>query len=324
MRVELERDRSLCTVLRRLAVAWESPVVSFLVRMGASSRPPQLHALRRACRAFGAELAGVVWEQIDRQQFAALRSWLNDHHAPGTGNSTLSAVRGVLLECVRGGTLSRDAYERIIDVKPIRGSRELRGRAVPTNELEALFVAARKIRGPIGLRHAAMLGVMYGGGLRRAEVCRLELDEYTVELVEVDDAKVESGTLRTIGKGNVERMVPLPAGATAAIGAWLRARGLVPGPLFCHVRKLTVNPLRRLDPASVYRSLEVIQARAKVKRLSPHDLRRTFCSDLLDAGADLRTVQELMGHADPITTARYDKRGERSRRRAVQLIKVPA
>lgn len=324
VRGELERDRALGVVLRRLAVPWESPIVSYLVRMGSSSRAAQLHALRRACRAFGVELGDVVWHQVDHQQFAALRSYLNEHHAPGTGNSTLSAVRGVLLECVRAGTLSRDAFERIIDIRPIRGTRELRGRAVATAELEQLFVAARKVRGPIGLRHAAMLGVMYGGGLRRAEVCRLDLSAYTVELVDVDGAKVESGTLRTLGKGNVERFVPLPAGATAAVAAWLRARGLEPGPLFCHVRKLTVNPARRLDPASIYRSLDVLQAAANVKRLSPHDLRRTFASDLLDAGADLRTVQELLGHSDPVTTARYDRRGERSRRRAVQLIKVPA
>ncbi len=324
LRVELERDHSLSVVLRRLAVPWESPIVGFLVRMGASSRPPSLDALRRACRVFGVELGAVVWPQVDRTQFAALRSWLAEHHAPGTGNSTLSAVRGVLLECVRAGTLSRDAFERIIDVKPIRGSRELRGRAVPSDELARLFTTARKIRGPIGLRHAAMLGVMYGGGLRRTEVCRLELAAYSVELVDVDGATVESGTLRIIGKGNVERIVPLPAGATAAIAAWLRARGAEPGPLFCHVRKLTVNPSRWLHPASMYRSVKVLQKRAQVKSVSPHDFRRSYASDLLDAGADVPTVQKLLGHADPVTTVRYDRRGERSRRRAAQLIKVPA
>ena len=324
VRLELERDESLTVSLKRLAVPWESPIVSFLVRMGSSSRPPQLDALRRACRAFGVELGAVVWPEVDRVQFAALRAWLAERHAPGTGNSTLSAVRGVLLECVRNGTLSRDAYERVVDVKPIRGSRELRGRAVPAAELEQLFAAARKVRGPIGLRHAAMLAVMYGGGLRRAEGIRPELEAYSVELVELDGRKVESGTLRVLGKGNVERLVPLPVGATAAVQAWLRARGLEPGPLFCHVhRKGKVDPKRALHPASVYRSLEVIQERAGVASLSPHDLRRSFCSDLLDAGADLRTVQELMGHADPVTTARYDRRGERSRRRAVQLIRVP-
>ena len=77
----------------------------------------------------------------------------------------------------------------------------------------------------------------------------------------------------------------------------------------------------RMHPDSVWRMLQNRADQAVLESFSPHDFRRTFCSDLLDAGVDIVTVQKLAGHASPVTTAKYDRRGEETKRRAVQNLK---
>jgi site-specific recombinase XerD len=78
--------------------------------------------------------------------------------------------------------------------------------------------------------------------------------------------------------------------------------------------------LRRMTPQAVLLIVQKRATEAGVESFSPHDFRRTFCSDLLDAGVDIVTVQKLAGHASPVTTAKYDRRGEEAKRRAVQRL----
>ena len=100
-------------------------------------------------------------------------------------------------------------------------------------------------------------------------------------------------------------------------------RGPEPGPLFVPVLKSGRMVVRRLIPHAIYKMLGKRAQQAGVKAFSPHDLRRTFVSDLLDAGADIATVQQLAGHAGIATTVKYDRRGEAAKRRAVELLHVP-
>lgn len=124
------------------------------------------------------------------------------------------------------------------------------------------------------------------------------------------------------GKGRKDGLSYTTNGARAALRRWLEARGTQDGPLFVAVDK--ANQLgETLSTAGVWYVLKARGAEAGVKDLSPHDLRRSYISDLLDAGQDLVTVQKLAGHASVTTTARYDRRGKEVKKRAASFIHLP-
>jgi integrase len=122
------------------------------------------------------------------------------------------------------------------------------------------------------------------------------------------------------GKVRKDRTTYLDGGSAAALADWLRVRGASAGPLLCPVNKAGRITIRRLSDQVVLGALQKRAKQATVQRFPPHDLRRTFIGDLLDAGADIATVQRMAGHASPETTSRYDRRGEATKRRAASLL----
>jgi integrase len=142
--------------------------------------------------------------------------------------------------------------------------------------------------------------------------------------LDLADYAPESGELRVrAGKGGKERLVYATNGAKAALEAWLGIRGSEPGALLLPVDKVGRVIARRMTDQAVLYILRKRAGDARIERFTPHDLRRTFISHLLDAGADLATVQRLAGHSNVTTTARYDRRGEAAKRRAAELLHVP-
>jgi site-specific recombinase XerD len=231
----------------------------------------------------------------------------------------LAAVRGVLRAAWELGQIDTDRYQRAIAFRAVRGQTLPRGRSISQGELKALFSTCLQDRSPIGVRDAALLAVLYGSGLRRAEAVSLDAADY--------DRETGSLTVRA-GKGNKARVSYTSAGERQLLEAWLKVReqaGAPPnlGPLFLPVLKGGHIKLRRLDSRTI---LVVAQRRARAagcKHLTPHDFRRSMISDLLDAGADLSTVQRLAGHAHVGTTARYDRRGEAAKKKAAELLHIP-
>ena len=124
-------------------------------------------------------------------------------------------------------------------------------------------------------------------------------------------------------RGRKARLVYVDNGALDALADWLALRGDEPGPLFLPINKGGAISWRRLTGQAVYNLLQKRATGGVVKAVSPHDLRRTFVSDLLEAGADISTVAQLAGHASVQTTARYDRRGEAAKKRATGLLHVP-
>jgi len=288
----------------------------------ASLAPGSRRTMRQALDA----LAGILtsgqataetldWSALRYQHTQAVRAALAARYAPATANKMLAALRGVLREAWRLGYVTAEEYHRAADLAVVRGSTLPRGRALTPGELRALFAAvAEDARPATRARDAALLAVLYGAGVRRAEAVALDVADY--------DPETGAVTIRR-GKGNKARIMYATNGARDAIAAWLTVRGGEPGPLFVPVDKAGRIVVRRLTPESVFDRLQPLAKRAGVQRFSPHDCRRSFISDLLDNGADLAVVQAMAGHANPATTARYDRRGEHAKRRAAGLLVVP-
>jgi integrase len=126
------------------------------------------------------------------------------------------------------------------------------------------------------------------------------------------------------GKRSKQRVAYLGAGALAALVNWLDVRGQDPEPLFVPAKRGgTLRYGRRLSPQSIYYLLKVRSERAGVKPFTPHDLRRTFVSWLLDSGVDIAIVAKMAGHSNIQTTARYDRRPEDTKQRAARLLQIP-
>ena len=159
----------------------------------------------------------------------------------------------------------------------------------------------------------AIIAVAYLSGGRRAELAGLHLA----------DLDLDPPAIRVVGKGGKQRLVPLSPTATPTIESWLAWRGNQPGPLFCPIdRADNVRHGHSLSGEAIRQVLGRRSLAAGVNALSPHDLRRSYAGDLLDAGADLPAVQQLLGHASPATTSRYDRRGDKARRTAAERLHI--
>ena len=253
------------------------------------------------------------WEELRYQHTARVRRELVDRYAPATVNKMLSALRGVLKNAWRLGMMDADTYQRAVAVENVRAKVQPKGRAVGQDELAALLRLCGEDESPAGRRDAAMFAVLYGAGLRRAELCGLDLADFDSE----------DCALTVRGKGRRERTVYLPDSVCEHLRAWVEIRELEPGPLFCPVRMTGEVPISRLRGETLWYVLKRRQKEAGLKGITPHGFRRAYVSGLLEAGVDLLTVQELVGHADAVTTARYDQRGQAVRRRASQHVEFP-
>ncbi len=225
----------------------------------------------------------------------AVRGFVARLHHAGLDKASiarkLSVIRSFLNRAVRDGT---------IEANPAASVRAPRvPRKLPRDlTVDEVFTLLDRIQGrdPCALRDRAILEFLYATGLRVGELVSLDLD----------DLDLEGQMVRVLGKGGKERLVPFGSQSRRALDAWLReARGLRvrggdPGAVFLNLRG------GRLTDRSVRRILDRRLREAAIEaRVSPHALRHSFATHLLGAGADLRAIQELLGHSSLSTTQRY-------------------
>jgi integrase/recombinase XerD len=244
---------------------------------------------------------GDVGEQDVADFLAALRQG-DERHPPLSVTSaarTIVAVRGLHKFAVREGTVETDAAG---GVRPPTPARRL-PKAIPIEDVERLLDAAGSGGSPRELRDRALLELLYGTGARISEAVGLA----------VDDIDFEVGVVRLLGKGSKERLVPIGSFAQKALARYLESGRpvLVAGAAARSGR--SVRPVvfvnargGQLSRQSAWTVLRTSAARAGLEgAISPHTLRHSFATHLLDGGADVRVVQELMGHASVTTTQIY-------------------
>lgn len=298
------------------------PARTYLGRLAPSGRRSQTTALHRIAGFLsGGRLDAdqLPWHLVRYQHVQRVRAWLADEAglSVATGNAYLAALRGVVTECWRLGYIGAEDRTRALDVKRITGETLPRGRALTRGEMAAVFERLDATDSVTARRDAAIIAVMYSsGGVRRTELVRLDLADLDREACEL---RIRSG------KGRKDRLVHLGPEACAALADWLDVRGLEPGALFLPVAKdrRTLRHDGRLDPTTVRLACQRRSVGAGVATFSPHDLRRTSISDLLDLTGDPAVVSRLAGHANLNTTLRYDRRPVEAERLAARSLHVP-
>lgn len=271
--------------------------------------------LERGCsphtqRAYLGDLAALFTylERVDEPDpsvvsLASLRRWLANQHAAGAERATLqrraASVRAFFAWAYRTGRVPCD---------PAAGLRSPRvdRRLPPTLEIDQarrmLDEVARRVDGledprdhAAALRDVAIIEVLYAAGIRVSEACGLD----------IGDIDRDRGLLQVLGKGGKQRSAPIGAPAARALEAWLAERPLLAAPtaglaLFVGDRGARIDP--RVVRRIVHRALAAVP---DAPDLGPHGLRHAMATHLLEGGADLRAVQEMLGHSSLATTQLY-------------------
>ena len=224
-----------------------------------------------------------------------LLSYLDQLYKDGLGSRSIarhmSTVKNLYAFLLREGKIDEDPTAAL---PVLRQPRKI-PKYLNAGEVEALSAAPDTAK-PRGLRDRAMLALLYASGLRVSELCSLQMP----------DLNLEMGLVRVTGKGNKERLVPMGTEAVQEIRAWMEEGR--PGVLKGRPSKFVFVTSRggKLTRQGFWKALGAYGKQAGIFRgLSPHVLRHTFATHLLDGGADLRSLQTMLGHADIGTTQIY-------------------
>ena len=244
------------------------------------------------------ETIGVT--DVSQLELVHLRSWLANQQVKGGARTTLSrravSVRLFTKWAVKNKYLDKDVAATLATPKGHRTLPEVLDIADAKTAMDSLATRASEEETPISLRDVAMVELLYATGARVAELCGLEMS----------DIDYDRQTIRVLGKGNKERTIPLGNPAMKALNVWLKEgrdsikNSLSGNAVFLGVRGKRID--QRTVRTVVYNALQAIEG---IERMGPHALRHSAATHLLEGGADLRTVQEILGHASLATTQIY-------------------
>lgn len=246
------------------------------------------------------QLESLGVERIEDLELSHIRSWLATMQVKAGARTSLSrravSIRLFTQWAFKSGLISSDVGAALAVPKVHRTLPEVLDIPNALLAMEALSVRVGEEETPLALRDRAMVEVLYASGARVAELCGLN----------VLDIDYERQTLRVLGKGNKERTIPIGNPAMAALKSWLEngrpslAHQISGEAVFLGARGKRID--QRTVRTVVYEALSVLEG---VGRLGPHALRHSAATHLLEGGADLRTVQEILGHASLATTQIY-------------------
>jgi integrase/recombinase XerC len=282
-----------------LPIGFADALESFVAHLS-SERGASAHTIR----AYRGDLMGLLafcaargLNEPAEIRLSDLRAWLADQSQAGLSRATLArraaSARAFTSWCARRRLSAEDPGDRLATPSVGRRLPVVLSVGDADSMLEHAAVAADDGT-PTAVRDRAMAELLYATGIRVSELCGLDIDD-------IDRGR---WTLRVLGKGRKERVVPYGQPADVALGEWLDVRsGLLRtgsgAALFLGARG------GRIDPRVVRSAVHRLAQGAGVSDVAPHGLRHTAATHVLEGGADLRSVQELLGHASLATTQRY-------------------
>ena len=245
-------------------------------------------------------LESIGVEEISQLELLHLRSWLANQQIKGGARTTLSrravSVRLFTKWAVKNKYLAKDVAATLATPKGHRTLPEVLEIGDAKIAMDSLATRAAEEETPISLRDVAMVEMLYASGARVAELCGLDLN----------DIDYDRQTIRVLGKGNKERTIPVGNPAIRALNTWLKdgrdslRNSQSENAVFLGARGKRID--QRTVRTVVYNALQAIEG---IERMGPHALRHSAATHLLEGGADLRTVQEILGHASLATTQIY-------------------
>ncbi|HFW3352742.1 TPA: tyrosine-type recombinase/integrase [Salmonella enterica subsp. enterica serovar Eastbourne] len=261
----------------------------------------------------GADAADYPWEQLNYAAVAKVRAaLLDDGYAVSSVNMALSALRGVAQTAFNLNCMDAETLARIRSVKRVSGDIQRKGRALDKQEIRALIQAAKQHPHQVRrCRDAAIVLTLCGTGLRAGELVKLERRDYDNGILTVRQ-----------GKGRKYREIHVADAVDKAIRAWLKVNANeAENALFSRIQRNGKVASQPLTTTGLTGILAELQQTAGIARFTPHDMRRTFITRLLEQGVDINTVRKLAGHSDISTTTHYDYRGEGMKAKASQSLR---
>lgn len=241
------------------------------------------------------------WNTLTFEKVHLIRSALTEAgYAVNSINLALAGLKGIAKTAFNLGQIDADTMLRINSVKSLKGSAVRTGRRLTSAEITKLLASCQTIPSPaVRSRDRAILLVGIGAGLRCSEISSLNLN----------DVDFNNGILTVKeGKGRKCRQIYLAADILRALNEWRQYCSGSCDALFRKILKNGKVTESRLSSSGLDYTLASLQALSDVEKFTPHDLRRTFITQLLERGVDINTVRQLAGHSDVSTTTRYDKR----------------
>lgn len=304
------------TALRQIAPVVQTTVFdAYIGALAPSGRRGITSLLNRSAGILkrGADAAGYPWEQLNYAAVAKVRAvLLDDGYAVSSVNMALSALRGMAQTAFNLNCMDAETLARIRSVKRVSGDIQRKGRALDKKEIRALIQAAKQHPQHVRrCRDTAIVLTLCGTGLRAGELVKLERRDYDNGILTVRQ-----------GKGRKYREIHVADTVEKAIRAWLKVSAdKADSVLFSRIQRNSKVASQPLTTTGLTGILEQLQQTSDIARFTPHDMRRTFITRLLEQGVDINTVRQLAGHSDISTTTRYDCRGETMKVNASRRLK---
>tara|TARA_B110000211_G_scaffold231465_1_gene293119 strand:- start:319 stop:1335 length:1017 start_codon:yes stop_codon:yes gene_type:complete len=295
--------------LKKMKIIENNPARVFAISLGSAKQTKTtLRVINYLCMEYNqSNLDSFEWSNFNYIKILELRRKLIDKNLkPNSVNSYISTIKSVSRESWRLNIISTETYMRIKDIQRVKGDSNTTGRALTTKELNAAIKTNDSDNKSI--RDSAIIAVGYGAGLRCFELAQLQIND------------LNGNRLNVVGKGKVTRFVYLPTFSLNTLRKWLDIRGSENGAIFSTLLKGGKILSKGVSTRTIADIIDERCNKKGLERFTPHDLRRSFATNLLSNGVDVLIVQKLMRHANLNTTKIYDMRGEDEKIKAIESL----